>query len=146
MFRGLRVSVLWRPMREPPKPGCIPYDRASLCAKHLSSWTCLAGCGQFDDLLARHVAAADELVQLYLEHTQPDWNRSYAKMGVPKRPRSTIRRPPVFDHRRVRCFGDVASPIRRIFGTVSSPLRTMMNRSAGSPACGVSACPTFPKF
>src|ERR1700733_15985126 len=66
MFRGLRVSVLWRPMREPPKPGCIPYDRASLCAKHLASWTCLAGCGQFDDLLARHVAAPDELVQLYL--------------------------------------------------------------------------------
>ena len=28
------------------------------------------------------------------------------KWGFQKRPRITIRRPPVFDHRRVRCFGD----------------------------------------
>jgi hypothetical protein len=31
-----------------------------------------------------------------LERFQPDWNRSHAKMGVPKRPPSTIRGPPVF--------------------------------------------------
>lgn len=30
-----------------------------------------------------------------LEHFQPDWNRSHAKMGVPKHPQSTIRRSPV---------------------------------------------------
>jgi hypothetical protein len=30
-----------------------------------------------------------------LEHVQPDWNRSHAKMGVPKHPRGTVRRSPV---------------------------------------------------
>src|SRR3954466_1027574 len=30
-----------------------------------------------------------------LEHVQPDWNRRHARMGVPKHPRSMIRRSPV---------------------------------------------------
>jgi transposase-like protein len=70
-----------------------------------------------------------------LEHVHPDWNRSHAKKGVPKRPLSTIRRPPVSMHRRPRWFGDVANPIRRTFGTVFSRRRTMVNRSAGSRPC-----------
>ena len=81
-----------------------------------------------------------------LERFQADRNRSHAKMVVPKRPPSTIRRPPVFDHRRGRCFGGVANPIRRIFANVSSPLRTMVNRLAGSPPCCVSAYPMSQRF
>jgi hypothetical protein len=30
-----------------------------------------------------------------IEHPHPDWNRSHARMAVPKRPHGTIHRPPV---------------------------------------------------
>jgi hypothetical protein len=51
-----------------------------------------------------------------LEHVQPDWNRSHARVCVPKHPLGMIHRPPVLAPRRCACFGNVAKPIRRIFG------------------------------
>ena len=53
------------------------------------------GVGAKSVLATGAVGPMSECRVVYLELSQPDWNRSFAKMGVPKRPRSTIRRPPV---------------------------------------------------
>ena len=42
-----------------------------------------------------------------LERFQPDRNRSHAKMGVPKRPPSTIRKPPVIAEALWKALGDL---------------------------------------
>jgi len=55
-----------------------------------------------------------------LERFHPDWNPSYVLAGVPKRPRITVRRPPVGRHRRYRCFGSEAKPTRRTCVTAAA--------------------------
>jgi transposase len=139
-------AALIREYAELFKPG--PWTPPSPAMRQLSELqTVRAGIvGSRTEWRNRISSGLDDSTAIKLERFHADWKRSHAKMGVPKHPQSTVRRPPVFDHRRDRCFGGVANPMHRICGIVSSRRRTRVNRSAGSRAFCVSASPMFQKF